>query len=197
MKKDMKKDIKKGRQTEAQKKQTKRYLWVSAFQLAFLPVLTLLQQLAVRNEALMAHILQINELWPQKYPLTRLATSSVIFFALMTWASLHFQRKNAKYQSKEDKIYPMIPVETSLVLLGYTTFVSYMSPESVLAYHYIVLLLALVMVIEIIKVANYMVSCPNETTQPTLKNQKPKSSPKSGKASKDQGPAFVKRSKKK
>lgn len=174
------------------KKLRDRYLIVSAIQMLFLPAITILQQTAAKNPSLMAHMARINETWPQNYPVQRLATTAVIFFVMMTWAILHFQRKNRRYQDPKDRIYPILPAEMALTLLAYTSFVSYLSPEIASTYYYAVILLTIAMAIEIAKVANYLVTCPNETIQPKLKSQKKPASKNAGK-----GNDFVKRSKKK
>lgn len=177
------------------KKLRDRYLIISAIQLFFLPAITLLQQLAVRNDKVISYVARINQIWPEKYPVSRLMTSSIIFFVLMTWAIMHFHQKNKRYQSKSDRIYPMIPAEVAMVLLGYTSFVSYLSTEVLSTYYLASLLLAIAVLMEIAKVSYYLVSCPNSTIEPKLKNQKKKQV--SGNKGAGQKAEFVKRSKKK
>ncbi len=179
------------------KKLRDRYLVISAIQLFFLPAITLLQQIAVRNEKLMSYMLHINKAWPEQYPVARLITSSVIFFVLMTWAIMHFHSKNKRYQNPKDRIYPMIPAEVALVLLGYTSFVSYLGPDIVITYYYATILLFLAVVIEVAKVSYYLVSCPNATIQPNLKNQRLQKNQTNKASNKNQSSEFIKRSRKK
>ena len=154
------------------KKLRDRYLIVSAIQMLVFPAITLLHQIAAKNQALAEKILYVNTHWPEKYPLQRLSTTAVIFFVILTWAIIHFHHKNRRYQDPKDRIYPMLPAEMALTMLGYTAFISYLSPEVISGYYYSVIILTVAMVMEVAKIANYLVSCPNETVQPKLKKQK-------------------------
>lgn len=183
------------------KKLRDRYLIISAIQLLVFPAVTILQQMAASNQGLIERMTYINAVWPEKYPLQRLTTTAVIFFVLLTWAIMHFHHKNRRYQDPKDRIYPMLPAEMAMTMLGYTAFISYLGPDVISTFYYAVILLTIAMVVEVAKVAHYLVSCPNETIQPKLKEQK-RTAAKAGarnskKNTSSKNTEFVKRTKRK
>lgn len=177
------------------KKLRDRYLIISAIQMLALPAIVLLEQSAGTRASLAARVAQTNTTIQTTWPIERMLTSSVIFFVLVTWAILHFQNKNKRYQDGTDRIYPVLPAESALAMLGYTAFVSYLGTDTIQTYYYAVGILVVTMLIEVAKVSYYLVNCPNETIHPALRNKKQKAAPNKHQRT-ARGNEFVKRKRK-
>lgn len=134
----------------------KAFYWVSTIlQVIFLITACGIQFFSVKKMGMMRYVVYINHTWEAKYPIPALQYAAIAFLVLFSVIILLYVKTKKSDYNIGKKVLSMLVMEV-IITLAFVFFTLAYSTESYRSYYFISLILAIITLIQDIKILVYL-----------------------------------------